>query len=149
MKFTIAAATILSILSPLASAATGSAAWDTVYDSASTSTLSLACSDGVYGLYSKYPTLGSVPKFPMVGAAPTIPGWNSPNCGKCFSISATVGGTARTIYIIGVDTSRSTTDFVLSQSALNTLTGGNAVALGRVPVTWSQLASGKNCGLPA
>lgn len=145
MKFTTLAATLLSVITPLASAASGTASWDSVYDSASTSTLVVACSDGVNGLYTKgYKTLGALPKFPLVGAAPTIAGWNSPNCGKCFSVTYK----SKTIYVTGVDTSRSTTDFVLSKSALNTLTGGLADQLGRVPITWTQLASGANCGMP-
>lgn len=143
MKFTIVAAAA-ALFAPLVSAASGTAAWDSVYDNAGQSTLTLACSDGVNGLYTKgKTTLGSVPGFALVGAAPTIAGWNSPNCGKCFQI--TYG--SKTIYVTGVDTSRSTTDFVLSKSALNTLTGGLADQLGRVPVTWSQVANRANCGV--
>ena len=145
MKFTTITATLLSIITPLVSAGTGTASWDSVYDNGATSTLSVACSDGVNGLYTKgYHTLGSIPKFPMVGAAPTIAGWNSPNCGKCFAVTYK----GNTVYITGVDTSRSTTDFVLSKAALNKLTGGLADQTGRFPVSWTQLASGANCGMP-
>jgi len=143
MKFTTIAATLLSVITPLVSADTAS--WDSVYDNASQSTLTVACSDGVNGLYTKgYKTLGAVPGFPNVGAAPTIAGWNSPNCGKCFSV--TYNG--NTIYVTGVDTSRSTTNFVLSKAALNKLTGGLADQLGRVPITWSQLLTGEKCKMP-
>jgi len=145
MKFSVIAATLLSVIAPIASAST--AAWDSVYDSPSTSTLSVACSDGANGLWTKgYKKLGDIPRFPNVAAVPTVAGWNSPNCGKCFSITYTVTG--KTIYVVGVDTSRSSGDFVLSKAALNTLTGGLADQLGRVPVTWSQLASGAKCGMP-
>lgn len=143
MKFTTIAATLLSVITPLVSADTAS--WDSNYDNASLSTLSVACSDGVNGLYTKgYQTLGAVPGFPNVGAAPTIAGWNSPNCGKCFAV--TYNG--NTIYVTGVDTSRSTTNFVLSKAALDKLTGGLADQLGRVPVTWSQLPTGEKCAKP-
>ncbi|RPB29659.1 Cerato-platanin, partial [Terfezia boudieri ATCC MYA-4762] len=117
--------------------------WDSTYDNGSLSTLSVACSDGSNGLYTKgYKTLSTIPNFPLVGAAPTIAGWNSPNCGKCFAVTYS----GNTIYITGVDTSRSRTDFVLSKAALNKLTGGLADQLGRVTVTWSQLPSGARCG---
>jgi len=144
MKFTTIAATLLSIITPLVSAGTGTASWDSTYDNGALSTLSVACSDGVNGLYTKgIKTLSAVPGFPMVGAAPTIAGWNSPNCGKCFAV--TYNG--NTVYITGVDTSRSTTDFVLSKAALNKLTGGLADQLGRVAVTWSQVPNRAGCGV--
>lgn len=143
MKFITIAATLLSVITPLVSADT--AAWDSTYDNGSLSTLSVACSDGSNGLYTKgYKTLSTIPNFPLVGAAPTIAGWNSPNCGKCFAVTYS----GNTIYITGVDTSRSRTDFVLSKAALNKLTGGLADQLGRVTVTWSQLPSGARCGMP-
>ena len=146
MKVTIIAAAAAAFFAPLVSAQSGSgtAAWDSVYDNAGQSTLTLACSDGVNGLYTKgKQTLSQVPGFPLVGAAPTIAGWNSPNCGKCFKV--TWG--SKTIYITGVDTSRSTGNFVLSKYALNQLTGGLADQLGRVSVTWSQVANRAGCGV--
>jgi hypothetical protein len=124
----------------------GTASWDTTYDNTAQSTLTLACSDGVNGLYTKgYHTLGSIPRFPFVGAAPTIPGWNSPNCGKCYKVYSKAGGVARTIFVTGVDSSRSSGNFVLSKAALNALTNNQAEALGRVAVSWAEAAK-SNCG---
>jgi len=144
MKVTIIAAAAAAFFAPLVSAASGTAAWDSVYDNGAQSTLTLACSDGANGLYTKgKQTLSQVPGFALVGAAPTIAGWNSPNCGKCFKV--TYG--SKTIYITGVDTSRSTTNLVLSKYAMNQLTGGLADKLGRVSVTWEQVANRANCGV--
>lgn len=117
------------------------ASYDTVYDTASLSTLALACSDGINGLSTKgYSTIGALPRFPMVGAASPVTGWNSPNCGGCYSL--TFGST--TINIIAID--RAVDGFVLSRGALDALTGGQAVALGRVNVTWAP-APKSACGL--
>lgn len=140
MKFTTA---IFSILSAAATAfaASGTAAYDTTYDTASLSTLSIACSDGVNGLYTKgYQTLGALPKFPLIGASVEVPGWNSPNCGKCYAV--TYGTTTRNI--LAVD--HAGEGWVLSRAALDQLTGGLATQLGRVPVTWVPTAQ-SDCGL--
>ncbi|KAI5807517.1 Cerato-platanin [Peziza echinospora] len=146
-SFTAALTLLLAPLLAAAQSGSGSASWDDVYGNPTTSTLVLACSDGVNGLYTKgYSTLGAVPGFPYVGAAPTIAGWNSPNCGACFRISW--NGSGKTIYITGVDTSRSSGNFVLSQQALNDLTNNQAVALGRVDVVWEQIPSRPGCGIP-
>ncbi|PWW76527.1 Cerato-platanin [Tuber magnatum] len=121
---------------------TGVAKYDTTYDSASLSTLSVACSDGANGLYTKgYHTLGRIPGFPNVGGSGTIPGWNSPNCGACYQLTYTPPPPAapKTINIVAVDVAAPGT-FVLSRTALDTLTGGLAVMLGRVDVTWIPVA---------
>lgn len=141
MKFTTI---IFSVLSAAATtfAASGTAAYDTTYDTASLSTLVIACSDGVNGLYTKgYQTLGSLPKFPYIGASAEVPGWNSPNCGKCYAV--TYGST--TINVLAVD--HAGEGWVLSLAALNALTGNLGTQLGRVPVTWVPTAQ-SNCGLP-
>ncbi|KAG0129571.1 Cerato-platanin [Tuber indicum] len=127
----------------------GVAKYDTTYDSASLSTLSVACSDGANGLYTKgYHTLGSVPGFPNLGGSGTIPGWNSPNCGACYELRYTPPAPAapKVINIVGVDVAAPGT-FVLSRTALDTLTGGQAVPLGRVNVTWRPVAASV-CGFP-
>ncbi|RPB10232.1 Cerato-platanin [Morchella conica CCBAS932] len=126
---------LLTLVSAATSALAVTAAYDTTYDTSSLSTLVLACSDGVNGLYTKgYQTLGSVPGFPNVGAVETVAGWNSANCGKCYNV--TYGST--TIKVTAVDHAAS--GFVLSLAALNTLTGGQGVALGRVDVTYTETA---------
>lgn len=124
---------IFSILSAAATAfaASGTAAYDTTYDTVSLSTLSIACSDGINGLNTKgYPTLGSLPRFPRVGASAEVGGWGSTNCGKCYAVT----WQTKTINVIAVD--HAGEGWVLSRAALDELTGGLAVMLGRVPVTW-------------
>ncbi|OKL60005.1 Allergen Asp f 15 [Talaromyces atroroseus] len=113
--------------------------YDTTYDNSAESINSVSCSDGTNGLGTKgYNTLGAVPGYPLVGAAPTISGWNSANCGACYSI--TYAGT--TIYVTAVDAA--TDSFVLSQEAMDRLTGNQAVALGHVTATYAD-ADASNC----
>ncbi|KAL7271668.1 hypothetical protein RUND412_005557 [Rhizina undulata] len=138
MKFTLA---LVPLAASVVSAISATVAYDTTYDTSSESTLSLSCSDGANGLSTKgYATLGALPNFPLVGAASTIAGWNSANCGACYQI--TYNGNS--INVIAVD--HAADGFVLSRSALDTLTGGQAVALGRVTADYVQVASSV-CGL--
>ncbi|KAJ1566875.1 hypothetical protein HK405_008061 [Cladochytrium tenue] len=103
-----------------------SVSYDLTYDNAGLSLNSVSCSDGVNGLVSKYPTLGDVPGYPA--ASPYV-SWNSPNCGLCYELQ--YGG--NTIYITAVDSSSG--GFVIGENAMNALTGGQAVDLGRVEAT--------------
>lgn len=122
-------------------AQTESLSYDTTYDDASLSLASVACSNGVNGLMTKgYTTLGSLPGFPNVGGAYTVTGWNSPACGTCYNL--TYGDT--TISVLAVDVALD--GFNLSEEAMNTLTGGLAVELGRVDVTSVQVDASV-CGL--
>ncbi|QKX55486.1 uncharacterized protein TRUGW13939_02579 [Talaromyces rugulosus] len=149
MKFAISAiACLVSVAlaaptpAPADTGITIDVAYDNTYDNKDQSTSTLACSDGENGLIKKgYNTLGALPKFPNVGGAPTIPGWNSPNCGACYGI--TYNG--ETVYIIGVDVA--VDRFVLSQGALDALTGGQAVSLGHVTATYAP-APAQSCGFP-
>lgn len=144
MQFTTV---ILSILSAAVTvfAASGTAAYDTTYDTGSLSTLSTACSDGINGLSTKgYSTLGSLPGFPRVGASAEVAGWNSGNCGKCYTVTwQPDGAAARSINVIAVD--HAGEGWVLSRGALDQLTGGLAVMVGRFPVTWAPTAQ-SSCG---
>lgn len=149
MKFSISAVACLvavALAAPTALPADGGitvdVAYDNVYDNKEQSTSTLACSNGNNGLLTKgYSTIGALPTFPNVGGAPTIEGWNSVNCGACYGI--TYNG--KTIYVIGVD--KSIGRFVLSQEALDTLTGGQAVGLGHVSATYAP-APQQSCGFP-
>lgn len=149
MKFSISAIACLvsvAFAAPTAAPAdSGTAidvAFDNTYDNKDQPTSTLACSDGTNGLITKgYNTLGALPKFPNVGGAPTIAGYNSPNCGACYGI--TYNG--QTLYVIGVDVA--VNRFVLSQEALDTLTGGQAVKLGHVSATYAP-APLQSCGFP-
>lgn len=107
--------------------------YDTTYDNGNLSLNDVTCSNGPNGLETKYPndtTLSQLPGYPNVGGVETVTGWNSPNCGACYAV--TYG--SNTVKIMAVD--KSTTGFTVSEAAMNTLTGGQAVAFGRVDVTY-------------
>jgi len=63
------------------------ATWDGVFDNKSGSMNTAACSNGQFGLASRFPTFGDVPTFPFIGGAFAVSGWNSPNCGTCWSLT--------------------------------------------------------------
>lgn len=140
----ILVAVVLAYLPSLSVADT--LAYDHVYDNASGSLSSVACSDGANGLETRgYTTFGSLPHFPHIGGASAVAGWNSPNCGTCWELTyINASGTAKTIDIIAVD--HSTVGFTVAEAAMNELTGGQAVALGRVNVTSKQV-NASICGL--
>ncbi|KAG6375800.1 Cerato-platanin [Boletus reticuloceps] len=137
MKFASLATALLALVLPtLAQTTVQSVSYDTTYDDASLSLSSVACSNGVYGLETKgYTTLGSLPDFPYIGGAYTVTGWDSPACGTCYSL--TYGGT--TIYVLAVDVALD--GFNISEEALNALTGGLAVELGRVNANATPVAA--------
>ncbi|EIW85585.1 allergen Asp f 15 precursor [Coniophora puteana RWD-64-598 SS2] len=120
-----------------------SVSYDTTYDNSAQSMDTVACSDGVYGLASKWPTFGSVSNFPYIGGAPAITGWDSPSCGTCWELTYSAGNIDETIYVTAIDVGED--GFNLSEEAMNALTDGNAVAFGRVSATVTQVAT-SNCG---
>lgn len=138
---------LLSLVVPLTSAIVALAnipiaqvTYDTIYDSANLSLNNVACSDGPNGLITKgYTTLGSLPNFPRIGGAGTISGWNSESCGSCYGL--TYENT--TIFVTAVDYAAS--GFNIALSAMNELTGGRAVQLGRVNAILS-FADRSRCG---
>jgi hypothetical protein len=128
------------VLSSLAQT-TETLSYDTAYDDGELSLSSVACSDGPNGLETKgYTTLGSLPPFPNVGGVYTVTGWDSAACGTCYNV---VYGN-NNVSILAVD--RSTAGFTISEAAMNKLTGGLAVELGRVDVTATQVDASA-CGL--
>ncbi|KAA8650775.1 hypothetical protein EYZ11_007626 [Aspergillus tanneri] len=115
-----------------------SVSYDPKYDVGGSSLTTVACSDGVYGLIPRgYSTFGSLPSFPRIGGAPTIPGWNSPNCGKCYSLHYKAGPVDKTIYMTAVDAAPG--GFNLGVNAMNELTNGQAVQLGRVQADYAEV----------
>ena len=115
--------------------------YDVGYDDAGRNLDSVACSDGINGLKTKgFTTQGSLPRFPYIGGVEAVAGWNSPNCGTCWS--ATWGG--RTIYVLAVD--RASRGLNIALQAMDALTGGQSVALGRVDAVVSQVDKSL-CGL--
>lgn len=117
-----------------------SVSFDTIYDDAGASLNTVACSDGAHGLVDKFPTFGSLPSFPGIGGAPAIAGWDSPNCGTCWQL--TFNG--KTVNILAIDVGLD--GFNISEEAMNELTNGQAVELGRVTADVVQVASSV-CGL--
>ena len=130
--------TFLSLIS-LASAITVS--YDTGYDDGSRSLSVVSCSDGANGLLTKgYSTQSSLPSFPRIGGASVIAGWNSASCGTCWSL--TYQGT--TINVLAID--HAAEGFNIAQEAMDQLTNGQAVALGRVDAEYVQVDASV-CGL--
>lgn len=114
--------------------------YDTTYDDASTSLAEVACSDGPNGLLTKsFTTFGSLPT-KNIGGAAAVAGWNSDACGTCWEL--TFNGTS--INVLAIDHAGS--GFNIAESALNTLTGGQAVFLGRINATSKQV-NASACGL--
>ncbi|KAK7690777.1 hypothetical protein QCA50_005876 [Cerrena zonata] len=139
MKF-VAIFTALAAI-PAAFAATVSVSFDQTYDTASNSLATVACSDGANGMLTKgFTTFGSLPHFPNIGGAPAIGGWNSANCGTCWQL--TFNG--RKINVLAIDVGSS--GFNIALGAMNTLTNGQAIQLGRINADAVQVAN-SNCGL--
>lgn len=132
---------ILSIALFAAASSATQVSYDETYDSSSTSLDIVSCSDGTNGLETKgFTTFGSLPKFPFIGGAQAVAGWNSPNCGTCWSL--TYNGT--TINVLAIDHAAS--GFNIAKAALDKLTNGHGVEFGVVQATATQVASSA-CGL--
>ena len=115
--------------------------FDQTYDNASKSLLGVACSNGENGLLTKgFTTLGSLPAFPYVGGAQFVEGWNSAMCGSCWTLTYK----GKSINVLAIDHTDS--GFNIAQEAMDTLTGGQAVFLGRIDATAKQVDKSK-CGL--
>ena len=135
--------TALSILALASSslATTASVSYDNTYDDSSASLDIVACSNGANGLLTKgYTTFGSLPSFPRIGGAAAVAGWNSVNCGTCWQL------TYNDVSIVVLAIDHTDDGFNISEEALNELTNGQAVDLGRVTATVTQVDA-KQCGL--
>ena len=96
------------------------ATYDTTFDNSGGSMNGVACSNGVNGLASKFPTFGDLPSFPNIGGAYDIV-WNSPNCGACWSVTNPATGV--TINITAIDSAGA--GFNIAKEAFETLTDGD------------------------
>lgn len=116
--------------------------YDPGYDQASRSLTAVACSDGKNGLITRYgwQTQGNIPKFPNIGGAQAIAGWNSASCGTCWKLTYK----GKSINVLAID--HAAAGFNIALNAMNTLTNGQAVKLGRVDATATQIAV-SNCGV--
>jgi hypothetical protein len=144
--FAILAALALALIPSITLATTVS--YDTRYDNGGSSLTSVACSDGSNGLIMRgYNNFQDLPSFPHIGGAQAVGGWNSPNCGTCWQLAYTnAQGTTKTINVLAIDVAQS--GFNIALSAMNELTNGNAVQLGRIDVV-SQQVGASACGLKA
>ncbi|KAG7289393.1 hypothetical protein NEMBOFW57_005764 [Staphylotrichum longicolle] len=133
---------IFSISSLLAAASATSVSYDVGYDDPSRSLTAVSCSDGVNGVMWKYNwnVQGDVKGFPYIGGAQAVGGWNSPNCGTCWK--ATFQG--RSIHVLAID--HAANGLNIAQAAMNDLTNGRAVQLGRIEADVVQVPLGE-CGL--
>lgn len=111
--------------------------YDQKYDVGTASMNTVACSDGVNGLASDYPTFGSLPTFPLIGGAPTIGGWNSPACGTCYQLHFESGKINETINILAIDVASG--GFNIGLTAMNRLTDNQAESLGVVTATYVEV----------
>ncbi|TFY69869.1 hypothetical protein EVG20_g2979 [Dentipellis fragilis] len=119
--------------------------YDTFYDNPQQSTSNLTCFAASSGPGSHLPNLGSFSDFPNLGAAAVVGGWNSTDCPLCWlpggpNASASGCGTCWaltykgvTVNILGID--HIDEGFAISLETMNTLTGGQAQALGVVNAT--------------
>ncbi|KAJ5805313.1 Cerato-platanin [Penicillium riverlandense] len=122
-----------------------SVSYDPKYDDGSMSLNTVACSNGANGLeHLGYTNFKSLPTFPLIGGAPTIKGWNSPNCGKCYQLHYNSGKISRSIHVLAIDAAPG--GFNIGVTAMNRLTDGMAVELGRVEATFVPVADSV-CGL--
>ena len=118
----------------LTSVSAFTASYDTAYDNPDRSLSTVSCSDGPNGLLTRnFTTFGSLPKYPYVGGAPAVKDWNSPGCGTCWNLTYTnAEGIAKSINLLAIDSS---SNYNMPTAAMNKLTDGQAISLGRVLVT--------------
>lgn len=133
---------ILSLFTLATAASATTVSYDTGYDDPNRSLTVVSCSDGSNGLITKYQWnfQNQVKNFPYIGGVEAVAGWNSPNCGTCWSV--TYNG--KTINILAIDHTGAGVN--LSKEAMNELTGGNAEQFGRVDAQVQQVALSA-CGL--
>ncbi|KAG6899209.1 hypothetical protein C0995_006648 [Termitomyces sp. Mi166 len=121
--------------------------YDPGYDNPSRSLTEVACSDGGNGLITDgYKILGSLPKFPYIGGTDNVAGWNSPQCGTCWKLTYKDGkGVTRSINVIAVD--HASAGWNVATQAMNALTGGQAVQVGRINNVKQEKVAASQCGL--
>lgn len=137
----LAVLSFFALIAPSLAQASVTVSYDNAYDDSGASLDTVACSDGSNGLLTKhFTTFGSLPSFPRVGGAAAVAGWNSPNCGTCWQL--TYNGVS--VNVLAID--HTDEGFNISEEAMNLLTNGQAVDLGRVTATATQVAASV-CGL--
>ncbi|EKM58223.1 uncharacterized protein PHACADRAFT_252387 [Phanerochaete carnosa HHB-10118-sp] len=146
MKFFASVTTLVFVASAALAApsttTTVTVSYDQTYDNPSGSLLTVSCSDGANGLLTKGlgPDFGNLTNFPNIGGAAAVAGFNDPNCGTCWQL--TYNNTS--INVLAID--HAAAGFNIALAALNTLTNGNGVFLGRINAQAQQLDASA-CGL--
>ncbi|EJD54183.1 heat-stable 19 kDa antigen [Auricularia subglabra TFB-10046 SS5] len=97
-------------------------------------TYSIACSDGVNGIRTKYgyKTLADIPTYPNVGGIPRI-SYNSTSCGTCWKLTYE----GRSVTFLAID--RAAATFNLGKTAFQTLSNKSAEALPTFTATYVQV----------
>ena len=136
MKLTIALL-VPVLLALVSNAEPAKLQFDSTYDNPDGRLDAVACSDGPNGLITRGygPTFSTLPQFneyKHIGSAAAIEGWNSVNCGTCWTLNYTTKFFQKEITVFVMDAAKE--GFVLSEEAMNDLTGGQASALGQVEV---------------
>ncbi|KAI9069530.1 Cerato-platanin [Trametes sanguinea] len=138
MQLTSVTALILTVTALISSACATTVSYDETYDNPNGDIDAGACFErnGLHPLK----TYGSLPIFPNIGGAAAIAGYNSPNCFTCWELTYQ----GESINILAIDHAED--GFNISLEALNTLTHGQGVTLGRVNATATQVDEAQ-CGL--
>ena len=114
--------------------------YDNEFDQGHRSLNGVACSNGEYGLVSRFPTFRDLPSFPFIGGAFDVT-WNSPNCGGCWKITNRANN--ESIHITAIDTAED--GFRIAEVAFKKLSGGH-VGSGVLDVV-AQKIPASVCGL--
>ena len=144
MKFTASIASLfVFVASALAESA--SVSFDNVYDNSGGSMKTVSCSSGPNGLASRFPTFGDLPSFPNIGGGQVVSGFGSPECGSCWMLffegntingeSCFYCGSTMISYSISFPVTvidHASNGFNIAETAMNTLTNGQAESLGRI-----------------
>lgn len=133
-------ALLLAAAALVSSAGAITVSYDQTYDNAGQSMATVACSNGPNGLMERFPTFGSLPHFPNIGGAAAVAGFGSPQCGSCWQLSYE----GRSINILAID--HADNGFNIALEAMNTLTNGQGVFLGRIDAAVTQVDKSV-CGL--
>ncbi|KFY39369.1 hypothetical protein V495_05980 [Pseudogymnoascus sp. VKM F-4514 (FW-929)] len=167
---------ILSLAALASAVSAITVSYDTGYDNDARPLTEVACSDGENGLITRkgWHTQGDIPT-PYIGGAQAVEGWNSLNCGTCWrldykgrsinvlAIDHTDAGfniegwnslkcgtcwrldyKGRSINVLAID--HTDAGFNIAQEALDALTNGQAVQLGRIDAQATQIAA-NICGM--
>jgi hypothetical protein len=95
----------------------------------------VSCSNGTNGIVTQYgwQKQSDIPNFPYIGGVPAIRGWNSSSCGTCWKLTYN----SRSIQVLGVDQGHG--GFNIALAAMQELTNGHAIELGRVNALATQV----------